>query len=214
MKKILITFFLISSLSGIYAQVNVFGEKEKTEKEWFFALRLMPNLNGNLIQTAVVKPKPEGGYEIQFVPQNNWIMQIIGTESSKANPDKENLIKKYNVFEIPGDFSNTGNAGINEFTKDKTAVILNNLWRLKYSEYPFFNPSMNQEKGWAKNPDDKITWMPSESQIQLLKPYGIDELNNFFIGKHLFDLLKDVTNRDWQNRYIQSAGVYHDDVDK
>ena len=55
--------------------------------------------------------------------------------------------------------------------------------------------------------------MPSESQIQLLKPYGINNLSDFFIGEHLFDLLKDVRTRDWQNRYIQSAGVYHEDAD-
>lgn len=213
MKKALITFFLISSLSGIYAQVNVFGEKEKTEKEYFFALRLMANLNGSLIQTAILKPKNEGGFEIQFIPQDNWIRQIIGTEFSKANPEGENLIKKYNVFEVPGDLNKAENAGINEFTRKRISYIINNLWRLKYSEYPFFNSEMNQEKGWAKNPDDKITWMPSESQIQLLKPYGINVLSDFFIGKHLFDLLKDVTNRDWQNRYIRSAGVYHDDID-
>ncbi len=89
-------------------------------------------------------------------------------------------------------------------------MILNNLWRLKYSEYPYFNPEMNNEKGWAKHPDDKITWMPSESQMRLLKPYGINSFSDFFTGEHLFDFLRDVTDRDWQNRYIQSAGVYND----
>ena len=209
MKKIFILILLTFSLSGIYAQVNTFGGETKTEKEWFFALRLMPNLSGGLIQTAVVKPKTEDGYEIQFIPQNNWIRQVIGLETSKANPNKENLVKKYHVFEIAG---GTNDKNLNELTKEKLKLVLNNLWRLKYSEYPFFNPEMNQEKGWAKNPDDKITWMPSESQIHLLKPYGINNLSDFFVGEHLFDLLKDVMNRDWQNRYIQSAGVYHENI--
>ncbi len=210
MKKTLLILALILSLSDLYAQVNAFGEKEKTEKEWFFAIRLMANLNGSLIQTAIVKPKPDGGYEIQHIPQDDWIRQVMVTENSNANPDKENLIQKYNVFEVPNKITNEG---IKEFTLNKTKAILSNLWRLKYSEYPFFDPERNQDKGWAKNPDDKITWMPSESQIQLLKPYGITNLSDFFIGEHLFDLLKDVRNRDWQNRYIQSAGVYYKDTD-
>ncbi len=210
MKKTLLIFALIFSLSDLYAQVNAFGEKEKTEKEWFFAIRLMANLNGSLIQTAIVKPKSDSAYEIQYIPQDDWIRQVIGTENSNANPDKENLIQKYNVFEVPNEITNDG---IKEFTLNKTKAILTNLWRLKYSEYPFFNPERNKDKGWAKNPDDHITWMPSESQIQLLKPYGITDLSDFFIGEHLFNLLKDVRNRDWQNRYIQSAGVYYDDTD-
>jgi len=213
LKKLIFLILFIFSFSEIYAQINTFGEKEETQKEWFFALRLMANSYGGLIQTAVVKPKSEGGYQIQYVPQESWIRQVIGLETSKANPDRENLIRKYNVFEIPGEFSKKGNAGISEFTKSKTKAILDNLWRLKYSEYPYFNPERNQDKGWAKNPDIKITWMPSESQIQLLKPYGINNLSDFFIGEHLFDLLKDVRTRDWQNRYIQSAGVYHEDAD-
>ncbi len=214
MKKILFTALITFSFSGIYAQINTFGEKEKIEKEWFFAVRLMANSSSGLIQTAIVKPKQEGSYEVLYLLQDNWIRQVIGIEASKANPEKENLIKKYNVFEVPGEFSSKGNAGITEFTINKTKAILNNLWRLKYSEYPFFSPEHNQDKGWAKNPDDRITWMPSESQIQLLKPYGINNLSDFFVGEHLFDLLRDVRNRDWQNRYIQSAGVYHKDIDE
>jgi len=198
----LLSFLFIDS----YSQINTFGNTTEIKKDWFFALRLIPDLNGGLIQTAIVKEKDDGKYEILYTPTNQWLREIVGLETSKANPDKENLIKKYNVFEIPG---NVNNEFINDYTTDKLKVIINNLWRIKYSEYPFYNPALNQEKGWAKNPDDKITWMPSESQLQLLKPYGIENLSDFFIGEHLFDFLKDVTNRDWQNRYIQSAGVYH-----
>ncbi len=189
-----------------YAQINTFGENTDVKKDYNFALRLMPSLNGSLVQTAILKEKSDGKYEVQYVPLEDWVRQIIGAETSKANPEQENLIKKYNVFEIPGE---NQNEEINTLIISKLKVIINNLWRIKYAEYPFYNPNLNQEKGWALNENEKITWMPSESQIQLLKPYGINNLSDFFIGEHLFDFLKDVTNRDWQNRYIQSAGVYH-----
>ncbi len=189
-----------------YAQINTFGNTTEVKKDWFFALRLIPNLNGGLVQTAIVKENGESQNEVLYIPINQWLREIVGLEISKANPDKENLIKKYNVFEIPGNVQSTL---MKDYTTEKLKVIINNLWKIKYSEYPFYNPALNQEKGWAKNPDDKVTWMPSDSQLQLLKPYGIENFSNFFIGEHLFDFLKDVTNRDWQNRYIQSAGVYH-----
>ncbi len=189
-----------------YAQINTFGNTTEVKKDWFFALRLIPNLNGGLVQTAIVKENGESQNEVLYIPINQWLREIVGLEISKANPDKENLIKKYNVFEITGNVQSTL---MKDYTTEKLKVIINNLWKIKYSEYPFYNPALNQEKGWAKNPDDKVTWMPSDSQLQLLKPYGIENFSNFFIGEHLFDFLKDVTNRDWQNRYIQSAGVYH-----
>ena len=191
--------------SESYAQVNTFGDNSETqETDWYFAIRLMASLSGGLIQTAIVKYKPEGGYEVQFIPQDNWIREVVGIEESKANPSRENLFVKYNIIKSAGNED-----VINAESVENAKLILGNLWRLKYSEYPYFNPAMNQEKGWAKNPDEKVTWMPSESQIQILKTYGINNLSDFFAGEYLFDFLKDVTNRDWQNRYIQSAGVYH-----
>jgi hypothetical protein len=67
------------------------------------------------------------------------------------------------------------------------------------------------EKGWAKHSDPNITWLPSESQINILRGYGIIEINEFFKDDDLFRLLRDIHDSEWQNRYIQSAGVYTPD---
>ncbi len=212
MRKILGILFLFFLCFSAYAQVNQFGEEneENTEKEWYFALRIMPSLNGKLVQTALIKHTGNQKIEIQFVPGDIWLKQIAGLESSQANPNNENFINKYLIF---GNKQDSAGNNKNEQTYadiEKIKVVLANLWRLRYSEYPYFNPEMNKEKGWAKHANEKITWMPSVSQMKLLEPYHVYSFTDFFYGEQLFKFLKDVQNRDWQNRYIQASGVYYD----
>ncbi|MCF6365080.1 MAG: hypothetical protein L3J35_02650 [Bacteroidales bacterium] len=211
MKKILLIFLFNISVLVIFSQNHTFGEDDNSEKEYFFAIRLMPNLNGSLIQCAVMKKDAKHREDIFFLTADSWIRQAAGFETSPANPEKENLIEKYNIFEIPANVKKIGNSEITRYTIKKTEAILNNLWRLKYSEFPYYNPEKNNEKGWAKHPDIKITWLPSEAQMQILRTFGIQELSDFFVGENVFNLLKEVRNRDWQNRYIQSAGVYYEE---
>jgi len=201
-----ISVFVLSSQNN-----NTFGEEETVEKEYFFAIKLMPNLNGSLIQCAILKKDAKNSEDVIFLTTTSWIRQLAGFESSKANPDRENLIKKYNIFEIPSNVESVGNSEIIYYTVKKTEAIINNLWRLKYSEYPYYKPDKENDKGWAKHSDVKITWLPSESQMQILSSFGIENLNDFIIEENAFKLLKDVRDRDWQNRYIQSAGVYFEE---
>jgi hypothetical protein len=174
----------------------------------------MPNLTGDLVQVALIKNDPvitldyETKTEIEFVTLESWARQFAGFEYSKANPKKKNLIKEHKIFDIP-DQGVGGNESAYEYQTIRTTVeVLNNLWRLRYSEYPYFNPSKNDDKGWANHPDPKITWLPSESQLRLLRIYGIEELNEFIIGENVIQLLKDVRNSEWQKRYIQGGEVF------
>ena len=210
-KTLLILIFNVSVLALFSQNNNTFGEEEKVEKEYFFAIKLMPNLNGSLIQCAILKKDAKSSEDVIFLTTTSWIRQIAGFESSKANPERENLIKKYNIFEIPSNVESIGNSEIIYYTVKKTESILNNLWRLKYSEYPYYRADKNNETGWAKHSDEKITWLPSESQMRILSSFGIENLSDFIIEENAFKLLKDVRDRDWQNRYIQSAGVYFDE---
>lgn len=211
MKKLTVIIILISVSITTFSQVNIFGyETEVIEKEYYFAVKLLPNLNGTLVQVAVKTKNSTDKDEVEYLTLNSWARQLAGYETSKANPDRENLIEKNKIFEIPPEVRNISDEEVEYYTVKKTEAILNNLWRLKYSEYPFFNSEKNDDKGWAKHPDEKITWLPSESQMNILRNYGIYELSDFIEGEQVIKLLKDVRNRDWQNRYIQSAGVYQD----
>ncbi|MCF6183334.1 MAG: hypothetical protein L3J56_01690, partial [Bacteroidales bacterium] len=94
MKKTLLIFLLSFLFIYNYAQINTFGNTTEVKKDWFFALRLIPNLNGGLVQTAIVKENGESQNEVLYIPINQWLREIVGLEISKANHDKENLIKK------------------------------------------------------------------------------------------------------------------------
>jgi hypothetical protein len=193
-----------------FSQINnAFGqeEEEETEKEYIFSIRLIPNQSGGLIQCLILKGDIKKPEKILLLTTNSWVMQATGYESSKANPKTENLIQKYKIFEIPEEVTKTGEKEILFYSLKKTEAILNNLWRLKYSEYPYYNPEKNNDKGWARHSDLNITWLPSEAQMRILNEYGIENFGDFISEENTFRLLRDVRDKDWQTRYIQSAGV-------
>ena len=71
---------------------------------------------------------------------------------------------------------------------------LENLWKLRYSEYPYDG---NTEKGWAGK-----DFVPSDSQWSFLKRnYHYSELSQFLYGEDMWRLVKDSQDPDWQNQY-------------
>ena len=211
MKKLIITLIIIFTHLLNFSQINTFGKKEEKVQEFFFAIRLMPNQTGNLVQVAIIKENFSDKDDVTFLTLKSWARQFAGFETSKANPDRINMIKNNEIFDIPPNVAGIGESEIEYYTINKTSELLNNLWRLRYSEYPYFNPGKNTDKGWAKHPDPKITWLPSENQLQILRIYGIENLNDFIIGDNAIQLLKDVRNNDWQRRYIQSGDYFEDE---
>lgn len=202
MKKLtlLILLFTIGCFST--AQTNTFGNEE-TKSEYFFAYKIMPSMQRELVVCAIIKPNPEGKDYIKYVSTKSWATQLTGYQTSKANPEKENLVLKYEIFEIPDTIISLGEDEVKDYTILRTVFLLNNLWRLRYSEYPYETKG-KPEKGWAIHPEEKAITLPSESQMNILRKYGIQELNNFFLHEGALKLLKDFRNRDWQTRYSQS----------
>ncbi|NPA45027.1 MAG: hypothetical protein GXO49_05800 [Chlorobi bacterium] len=209
-KFILIFIFNVIFFSSFSQENKKFGTDDNNiEAEYSFSIRLLPSMGNNLFQCAIIKNNAPLKGNIEYLNVNDWILQAAGYEKSLANPNNENLFAKYNVFEVPEVAKNKGDSEIKYYTINKAKAIFNNLWRLKYSEYPYFNPKLNNEKGWAQHPDPQITWLPSESQMNILRTsFGIHELSDFIVGENAFKLLKDIRDRNWQNRYIQSAGGY------
>ncbi len=212
MKNKILLILFVFSFNFSFSQINKkFGDKSELNKEYFFAIRLMPSLNGGLYQCAILKKGVSAPYDIINLSLNSWIRQAAGYETSKANPTGENLLAKYNVFKVPEKAKKIEDSEVVMYTIKKTEAIFNNLWRVRYSEYPYFSLSKKNEKGWAKHPDPQITWLPSDSQMQILRAFGIDELSDFIIEDKVFLFLKAVRDRNWQNSYIQSARTFSED---
>ncbi len=200
-----ISFFIIAifTIFEIYAQS--YGKKQQS-KNYYFAFKIMPGVADELVQFAVIKNDNKGIDEISFLTKQSWVRQISGKEISKANPNKENLLIKYKLFKIPDKVQREGDVSVSEYTMYKTIQLLNNLWRLRYYEYPyrFYKGST---KGWAKNLNHKIRTLPSNNQFEILKTYGIENFNNFFYGENVYRLLRDVGNTAWQNNYAESIDM-------
>jgi hypothetical protein len=99
MKNTILIFAFLFPISIIAQEYNTFGNEEYSSKEYVFVMRLMPDMSSNLYQLGIMKLNSEK-QEIIYLPADSWIRQLIGIESSKANPDTENFIIKHKIFDF------------------------------------------------------------------------------------------------------------------
>jgi len=138
----------------------------------YFGLSLQPNYQG-LISYAIIEISDSGVVTRTFLSRRDWLHQIVGIQQSYANPDEKNILK---------------DAGIDG------PDILDELWKLRYSEPPYEgSPS---EKGWAA----KVR-MPSEGQMDMLRAFGIKNINDYFWGENLLKLLNAMEDAGWVSEY-------------
>lgn len=200
-KTVFFAFILLISLVQAQENGNIQFGSTQSSQEYFFAFKLMPSTTGELVQCAIIRKNPYGDDEIKFISSQTWARQFTGYEVSSANPNKENFALKYNIFEIPSEVKSQGDYEVREYSIQRTHNILANLWRLRYSEYPYASADGNRQKGWAAHPDKNVKWLPSDAQMEILGTYGIAQLSDFCTGDNVFSLLKDVKTKEWQAKY-------------
>ncbi len=212
-----IYFIILLFISSfLYSQENgnrQFGEKNQ-EQEYFFAFKLMPSTTGEIIQCAIVRKIEGKRDEVRFLSKQTWAREFTGYQISKANPYKENFALKYNIFEIPAEITKLGEGEIKDYSIARTINILSNLWRLRYSEYPYLSAEKSREKGWAAHPDKTIKWLPSDGQMEVLQSYGINQMSDFCAGDNAYKLLKDIRSKEWQANYTKNGEPASTEVPK
>jgi len=175
-KYVTILFLFIVLLSE--AQTNLDSLfVDTTNTKFKFAITLTPTVNGRrMYNTAIVLKSLQGKWITTYLTKTSFLMQITGQQDSKANPNHINYMKEYKIF----------------------WQTLDQLWKLKYSEYPYDRKGNEDTKGWAK-----MKYSPSPEQLRYLQQhYGIKSITDFIYGKHLFQLLKDMQNPEWVNNYM------------
>ena len=180
-KTISFLFYTLSIVST-NAQDNgaiKFGS-DSVYQEYYLGFNLIPNAGGSLVNFALIKPQANGKQKVILLTQDNFISQCSGKQKSLGNPDKINFFKKYNI---------------------KNLAILNNLWKLRYTEYPY-RTEQKPEKGWSQN--DEIPYIPSLAQLNMLKKFGIERLNDYFYGEKAFKLLQAIENPQWLKSYKEA----------
>jgi len=175
------SLFVVITIFNISAQeeTTVFGA-DSIVQEYYLGFNLIPNAFGGLVNFAMVKPLPNGKKELIFISKDEFISQALGKTKSPANPYKINYFEKYQI---------------------KSPILLDKLWKLRYTEYPY-QTKEKPETGWSQN--DEVTWMPTQSQMDMLREFGIERLNDYFYGENAFKLLEAMQNPEWVKTYKEA----------
>ena len=162
-----------------------------TPHDWQFALSLAATSDGRLFCLFLVKAKDGQVVESRPISRENFIRQAQGRAFSPANPDAEDLFRKYGVAQctLPPDSAAMG------FLTD--CSTLDDLWKLRYWEYPVHVESgQRTAKGWSEKP-----LAPSPRQMDVLGQYGLRHTTGLIIGPEMFRLLRDMGDRQWVTIY-------------
>ena len=157
---------------------------------WKFALSLGSSSDGQLFSLFLVKVVDDTVVvESQPLTRQNFIRQVQGRAFSQANPDGENLFRKYGVKQCLNTVDSAG------FVTD--CLVLDDLWKLRFWEYPLqMDQGQHAVTGWAG-----MKLRPDDRQLLLLRGYGMKYLTDVAIGENMFRLLKDMGDEEWVANY-------------
>lgn len=179
---------LLLLLSLLHLGLMVPAQSPPTQE---FALSLSPGTDGQLFCLFLVKMKDDQVVESRPITRESFIKQAQGRTFSPANPDAEDLFRKYGVdaCTLPPDSAAMG------FLTD--CPTLDNLWKLRYWEFPLkTDDGQRALKGWSEKP-----LAPSPRQMEILKQYGLKFTNGLIVGPEMFRLLRDMGEKEWVNNY-------------
>lgn len=171
-------FFLCLGTMSFAQNNNVFIRKEdnpelKVTIQAYFGISLMTQYNG-FIRYGYIQVKSTGEQKVTMLSQEQFMQQVTGQMSSKANPTKINYLEQ----------------------KEIMWQSFENLWRIRYAEFPYDGAS-SQEKGWAGR-----DFAPSDAQWSFLKQnYGYSNFDQFLYGENMWKLVKDSQDPSWVSQY-------------
>ncbi len=153
-----------------------------------FGISLNTGINNELFTLFIVKVHGLEVVGTEPITREQFMLQSQGVVPSKANPDQENLLRKYKV-----------EACLHPDTMKyyRDCYVLDELWKLRFDEYPFHPIGGHMpEKGWAKRKN-----VPDAGQMLMLANYGLLRLSGLIRGEDVFHLLRDVGDSTWVDRY-------------
>ncbi|OQY03277.1 MAG: hypothetical protein B6I20_05360 [Bacteroidetes bacterium 4572_117] len=174
-----ILFLANNSLNAQNDDIVSFGD-DSIYQEYFLGFNLNSNMNGGLVNFALVKPLPNGKNEIILLTKDSFVKQALGKQKSNGNP------KKINYF---------------EFYKIKNPAIIDHLWKLRYKTYPYFT-GRKMDPGWSEN--EEVPFLPTKTQMAILRGFGIDRFSDYIYDKEAFRLLSSMEDPEWVQNYRKS----------
>jgi len=183
MRIIFATLFLLLTGNAFSQKdsVTTFGSDNFVD-EYQFAIKLTPSASGGLVNYALLRFYSNGSKDVIFLSREEFMTQLCGLQNSPANYKHINYLQKYGI---------------------RDSVILDSLWKLRYSVYPYADAQGKPIKimGWANNPDPAVYFKPSDKQMDILRTFGIREIHDYIYGDYLFSLLKSMLDPNWISLY-------------
>jgi hypothetical protein len=168
------------------------GARPSARPQHTFGMSLMTGMNNELFTLFVVKELNGQVLEARPLTRGQFVLQAQGAAPSLANPDGQNLFRKYRVTGcLPPAETDDGKRMVSDCS------VFDELWKLRFWEFPFKQrEGQHPGLGWAE-----ARTQPSERQQLLLCGYGICHLTQIACGEDLFRLLRDVGDPEWVDNY-------------
>lgn len=167
------------------------GERSPTLANYTFGVSLTTGLNNQIFTLFTVKEFEGRMIQADPMTREQFVLQAQGVVPSKANPNKENLFRKYEVDLCLPQSEDT----VGKYVMD--CPVFDNLWKLRFWDYPYLLvEGQHPGKGWAEKRE-----APSPRQMLLLTDYGILHLSDIARGESAFRLLHDVGDSSWVDNY-------------
>lgn len=173
----------------IFLTIGLNSHFGHAQRQSFFAVGLVTGANSTVITYAIVSKIGDRYIGTQIIEEQYFMYYALGYWPCKANPDKENLFRKFSIPNCRLLYSNSGK--VNGYYNQP----FQELWKVRYKSHP---QDKNKPPGWSQS-----YYQPSAGQARYLhETYGILNINtHYFVGEHLFQLLRDVQNPDWIEMY-------------
>ncbi len=174
MKKTLLFIMLIGFVFAGTSQILIPKKDhvpEVRQSRYSFTISLVSGGYNSLISCGIMRQLPDSSKEVIYLGMTSFMLQIQAFQKSKANPDKINYLKEYDI----------------------SPAVIEDLWKLKYNVNPY---STREEKGWANGKG-----MPSVGQFEMLSEFGITKMSDYCFGDNLIRLLLKANDPIWVNQY-------------
>lgn len=156
-----------------------------------FGLSLATSANNELFTCFVVKEFDHQVVGVEPIKREEFLLQAAGRAPSVANPEGIDLFREHRIRNCMAKQIQE------EQATSQRCDPLDELWKLRFQEYPFLRPSGHGNGlGWAETRN-----APSPRQMLLLSDYGILYLTGLCRGDDVFRLLHDVADSAWVANY-------------
>lgn len=182
--------------------------KHNKNIKYELAFKINPTAGSGVITYAIIgidTLNDNAVIKTQFLTEGNFVMYCKGINKCIANPTGIDFFEEAGVdcgMMLDDPKMRKGILVQDTLWEEMKPLCLPiyDIWKLRYAVHPHYTITSSaipdEDKGWATT-----RFRPSYKQTQLLQQYGVSNVSDFFYGKDMFRLFKDMQNEEWVETY-------------